>query len=332
MSSFGNDIICKNIQCNTVNGNAPTGGSTKWQNLPGGNDIERTVGDVYVNNLYGRDVLNTSIINFRYLKNVLNNGTAQIEMKDGTDDSLIIVTGSELQVNTTSGLLVNGAAEIIGKTELVAKLGTQDILYLGGPRLNNTTYIDVNTAEIDLSNPATIYLIQMKKKPDKPDNQFFRINMKGDIIGCNDIMDCNDIGCNDIECSSVQIENKIDYSKCKKGLIESGQGMRILKFDTSFINYFNFTLSPADPNVSDGTALSTKFKIQHSDANVNNVIGTEYIVRLSSFNVTGTDFNILATVNVLAPNDLELYMTSTEFLTNGLQLRFLMELIPINFS
>ena len=59
---------------------------------------------------------------------------------------------------------------------------------------------------------------------------------------------------------------------------------------------------------------------------------SQYIVRLSSFNVTGTDFDILATVNVLASNNLELYVNSNEFLTNGLQLRFLMELIPIDFS
>ena len=207
----------------------------------------------------------------------------------------------------------------------------QILIYLELKKTGNS-FINLNTADVDISNAKTIYFTNFQKKPDGSTTEYFRINMSGDIIGCNDIMDCNDIGCNDIACNSVQIENKIDYSKCKKGLIESGQGMRILKFDTSFINYFNFTLSPADPNVSDGDAVFTKFKIQHSDANVNNVIGTEYIVRLSSFNVTGIDYDIVSTINVIASNDLELQITSTKVLTNGLQLRFLMELIPIDFS
>ena len=138
MSSFGNDIVCKNIQCDTVNGQTYNPVQTlKWTET----------------------------------NNVLEPATAGASVK-------------------ISGLEVDGNAEIIGKTELIAKLGSQTILYLGGPRENSSTYIDVNTAQIDIDNAATIYLVQMQKKPDRSENQFFRINMSGDIIGCNDI-DCN---------------------------------------------------------------------------------------------------------------------------------------------
>ena len=51
MASFGKDLICKNLQCDTVNGNPPSGGSSKWIDVPGTtNDIERTNGNVIVNN------------------------------------------------------------------------------------------------------------------------------------------------------------------------------------------------------------------------------------------------------------------------------------------
>jgi len=330
MSSFGNDIVCKNIQCNTVNGNAPTGGSSKWTDV-GDNNIERTNGNVIVKNQLEAE--NVKINDTLTVENDISIQSGGIDAASGNFTGANCINLRVDNVSAKSGTIVtvNNNLRVNGEINNTAPNDTTNIDLFGNKK-SGDCFINLNTAGIDIPNAETIYFINFQKKPDGSASEFFRINMSGDIIGCKDIMDCNDIGCNDIECSSVQIENKIDYSKCKKGLIESGQGMRILKFDTSFINYFNFTLSPADPNVSDGDAVFTKFKIQHSDANVNNVIGTEYIVRLSSFNVTGTDFNIFATVNVLAPNDLELYMTSIEKLTNGLQLRFLMELIPIDFS
>ena len=149
MSSFGQNLVCTNLTCTTINGDSPSGGSSKWTELAVSKDIERDEGDVIV-------------------KNELIAETATI------NDSLTVKEGTSL---------------LYGKTQLVAKLGSETILVMQGDRSNNSTFIGINTAGVDLSYPESIYLLQMEKKPDRAENGLFRINMKGDIIGCNDL-DC----------------------------------------------------------------------------------------------------------------------------------------------
>lgn len=66
MASFGKDLICKNLQCTTVNGNAPSGGSSKWIDVPGTtDDIERTNGNVIVKNQLQTDNLKYNRLDYQ---------------------------------------------------------------------------------------------------------------------------------------------------------------------------------------------------------------------------------------------------------------------------
>ena len=116
MSSFGQSLVCKDLTCTTINGNSPSDGQSKWTELAVSKDIERNEGDVIV-------------------KNELKAETATI------NDSLTVEDGTTL---------------LNGKTQLIAKLGSQDILQMQGDRSNGSTYIDVNTAGVDLAYPESI--------------------------------------------------------------------------------------------------------------------------------------------------------------------------------
>ena len=56
MSSFGQSLVCKNLTCTTINGNSPSGGSTKWTDI-GNDNIERTNGNVIVKNELEADTI-----------------------------------------------------------------------------------------------------------------------------------------------------------------------------------------------------------------------------------------------------------------------------------
>ena len=184
MSSFGNDIVCKNIQCDTVNGNAPTGGSSKWTDV-GNDNIERTNGNVIVKN----DLISETVtINDKLVvQNNIDITSGGIEAGAGD------FTGCEcinLQVDNVSGksgtvITVNDDTTINGGIINVAQIGSKTNLELQGPKSDGSTFIDLNTALVDIPNAKSIYFINFKKKPDRSENQFFKINMSGDIIGCN---------------------------------------------------------------------------------------------------------------------------------------------------
>ena len=247
MSSFGKDLVCTNLTCTTINGNSPSGGSSKWTDV-GNDNIERTNGNVIV-------------------KNELIAETATI------NDNLTVKDGPSI---------------LNGTTELITKLGSQYILLMGGTRSANSTYIDVNTAEVDISNAESIYLVQMQTKPDGSTPKFFRINMSGDIIGARNVA-----------LERLTLPFQLSHKGCAVITTLTGgtAGDRTVQIPFSeFICFFDLTFTTAD--IAAGVKiLNITFDTSVLPISASEITSRKYVVDVTrpqtEYNATDTRLDVL---------------------------------------
>ena len=184
MSSFGQSLVCKNLTCTTINGNAPSGGSTKWTDI-GNDNIERTNGNVIVKNEL---IAETVTINDKLVvENAIEmfSGGIQAAAGDFTGCECINLEVDNVKGKSGTVITVNNDTTINGGIINFAQIGSKTNLELQGSKSANSAFISLNTGGVDEANASTIYFINFEKKPDN--GAFFRINMSGDIIGARNV-------------------------------------------------------------------------------------------------------------------------------------------------
>jgi len=279
MSSFGQNLVCTNLTCTTINGNSPSADSSKWTELPVTKDIERNEGDVIV-------------------KNELKAETATI------NDSLTVEDGTTL---------------LNGKTQLIAKLGSQDILQMQGDRSNGSTYIDVNTAGVDLAYPESIYLLQMEKKPDRSENGLFRINIKGDIIGARNV---------DLE--KLTLPAQLSYKGCQviTALTGGTADARTVAIPAGgYICFFDLTLSANDVSAS-STNLTITFETTALPLSDDEINQRKYTIHVSHAVSASPTLEVDIVYIHIANNKFNMEMASNQVLL-GERISFTVQFIEI---
>ena len=241
MSSFGQNLVCTNLTCSTINGNAPSGGSSKWTDVAGTDNIERGNGDVIV-----KDALiaeNATINDKLVVENAIEMFTGGIQAAAGD------FTGCEcinLQVDNVSGksgtiVTVNSNLRVNGEINNTAPNDTTN-LDLFGNKTSGNSFINLNTAGVDETFASTIYFVNFEKKPD--DGTFFRINMSGDIIGARNVA-----------LQRLTLPTQLSYKGCQvlnSDSLSGSVGSRSLIIPADkFICFCDLTLTAADVDAND---------------------------------------------------------------------------------
>jgi len=242
MSSFGQSLVCKNLTCTTINGNAPSGGSTKWTDI-GNDNIERTNGNVIVKNEL---IAETVTINDKLVvENAIEmfSGGIQAAAGDFTGCECINLEVDNVKGKSGTVITVNNDTTINGGIINFAQIGSKTNLELQGSKSANSAFISLNTGGVDEANASTIYFINFEKKPDN--GTFFRINMSGDIIGARNVA-----------LERLTLPTQLSYKGCEviTALTSGDPGTRTVIIPAgSYICFFDLTLTTADVGGTDTT-------------------------------------------------------------------------------
>ena len=75
---------------------------------------------------------------------------------------------------------------------------------LSGIKVTGNAFINLDTADVPLSAVDTIYALRFQKRPVLPTNEYFRINMLGDIKGVN-VVEANDVFTKNVNVDELRI-------------------------------------------------------------------------------------------------------------------------------